>query len=305
MGKSLHPIRNWSEYNRSLVERGNLTVWMDASAIASWHNVEHHGGRGRGYQYSDTAIETVLMLKAVFKLPLRALEGFVNSLFRLLKVDLVSPDYSSISKRAKTVIVNYRPPSRGPVAHVVIDSTGLKVYGDGEWKVRKHGAERRREWRKMHLAVDAATHDVVAAEVSLVSVGDNEVLPTLLNPLRRKVAHVSADGAYDTRECHRVLLRKGCKATIPPREGAALWPGDHPRNEAVNALKAGELKAWKKSSGYHRRSLAETAMYRYKQLISPKLSLRHYNAQVAEALIGVKVINKMNRLGLPVRQPLA
>lgn len=101
-----------------------------------------------------------------------------------------------------------------------------------------------------------------------------------------------------------MLLRKGCKATIPPREGAALWPGDHPRNEAVNALKAGELKAWKKSSGYHRRSLAETAMYRYKQLIGPKLSLRHYNARVAEVLIGVKVINKMNRLGLPVRQPL-
>ena len=217
---------------------------------------------------------------------------------------LKSPDYSCISKRANTVEINYRAPSKGPVTHLVIDSTGLKVYGEGEWKMRKHGKEKRRVWRKLHLAVDAATHAIVAAESSLENIADNEVLPTLLNPLRREIEQVSGDGAYDTRECHALLKKKGIKATIPPRKNAALWEEGHPRNEAVEALKAGKLAEWKKQSGYRQRSKAETAMYRYKQLISPKLSLRNHNAQVGEMLAGVKVLNKVIGLGMPVRQPL-
>ncbi|MCE9688266.1 IS5 family transposase, partial [Shewanella sp. AS16] len=160
----------------------------------------------------------------------------------------------------------------------------------------------RRTWRKLHLAVDAATHEVIAAEVSLESVADNEVLPTLLNPLRRKIKQVSADGAYDTKGCHKLLKRKGSKPTIPPRKNAGYWEDGHPRNEAVKALKSHALQQWKKDNDYHQRSLSETAMYRYKQLISPKLSLRDYNAQVGEALAGVKAMNKVIGLGMPVRQ---
>lgn len=304
MGKPKHKISNWKQYNQALVQRGSLTIWMDESAIQRWHCHTHHGRRGRGFHYSDTAIETALMLKGLFHLPLRALEGFINSLFKLMAVPLKSPDYSCISKRAKTVEINYRAPSKGTVTHLVIDSTGLKVYGEGEWKMRKHGKEKRRVWRKLHLAVDAATHAIVAAESSLENIADNEVLPTLLNPLRRDIEQVSGDGAYDTRECHALLKKKGIKGTIPPRKNAALWEEGHPRNEAVEALKAGELAEWKKQSGYHQRSKAETAMYRYKQLISPKLSLRNHNAQVGEMLAGVKVLNKVIGLGMPVRQPL-
>ena len=304
MGKPKHKISNWKQYNQALVQRGSLTIWMDASAIRRWHCHTHHGRRGRGFHYSDTAIETALMLKGLFNLPLRALEGFINSLFKLMAVPLKSPDYSCISKRAKTVEINYRAPSKGTVTHLVIDSTGLKVYGEGEWKMRKHGKEKRRVWRKLHLAVDAATHAIVAAESSLENIADNEVLPTLLNPLRREIEQVSGDGAYDTRDCHALLKKKGIKDTIPPRKNAALWEEGHPRNEAVEALKAGELSEWEKQSGYHQRSKAETAMYRYKQLISPKLSLRNHNAQVGEMLAGVKVLNKVIGLGMPVRQPL-
>ncbi|WP_298445892.1 IS5 family transposase, partial [uncultured Ferrimonas sp.] len=177
-----------------------------------------------------------------------------------------------------TVNIKYRNRSRGPIAHVVVDATGLKVFGEGEWKMRKHGKEKRRTWRKLHLAVDAATHEVIAAEVSVVSVADNEVLPTLLNPLRRKLKQLSADGAYDTKACHRLLRKKGTKASIPPRVNAGFWEDGHPRNEAVSALKDGKLKEWKEDVGYHQRSLSETAMYRYKQLISPALSSRDYNA---------------------------
>lgn len=305
MGKSKHKIINWKQYNQALVNRGSVTFWLDQSAINAWHCKVHHGGRGRGFQFSDTAIETTLMLKGVFKLSLRATEGFINSLFGLMDVPLAAPDYTCISKRAKTVVVKYRNPCQGPVTHLVVDSTGLKVYGEGEWKTRKHGKERRRTWRKLHLAIDADTHDVVAAEVSLVNVADNEVLPTMLNPLRRKLKQVSADGAYDTKECHKLLQRKGTKPTIPPRSNAGYWEEGHPRNEAVDALKSGMLKQWKDDNDYHQRSLSETAMYRYKQLISPKLSLRDYNAQVGEALAGVKAMNKVIGLGMPVRQTTA
>jgi len=305
MGKSKHKITNWSQYNKALVKRGSLTFWIDEQAIKSWRCTEHHGRRGRGYIYSDVAIETALVIKGVFNLSLRALEGFTNSIFQLMDVPLSSPSYSCISKRAKTVEVKYRAKSHGSVSHVVIDSTGLKVYGEGEWKTRKHGKEKRRTWRKLHLAVDSNTHEIVSAEVTLVNVADNEVLPTLLNPLRRHIAQVSADGAYDTKACHKLLKRKGCKPTIPPRSNAGYWEEGHPRNEAVKALKANRLAEWKQDNDYHVRSLSETAMYRYKQLISPKLSLRDYNAQVGEALAGVKAMNKVIGLGMPIRKQAA
>ncbi|GEA52362.1 IS5 family transposase [Vibrio inusitatus NBRC 102082] len=302
MGKSKHKIINWSEYNKALVNRGSITFWVDDSAKDTWYSTEHHGGRGRSNQFSDVSIETALMLKGVFNLSLRSLEGFVNSVFELMGAPLRSPTYSCISKRAKTVEVNYRKQSRGSIAHIAIDSTGLKVFGEGEWKARKHGVAKRRTWRKLHLAVDTDTHEVIRAVVSTVSVGDNEVLPTLLNPLRRKIDRVSADGAYDTKRCHEVLKRKGIKPAIPPRSNAALWEKDHPRNAAVMALQADKLPEWKVENDYHQRSLSETAMYRYKQLISSKVSCRKYNAQVGEILAGIKAMNKVIDLGMPVRR---
>lgn len=305
MGKAKGKIANWKAYNQAQINRGSLTFWMDEKAVANWYCTTQSGRRGRSNEFSDTAIETALMLKGIFNLPLRALQGFIDSLFELMSVDLRSPNYSSISKRARTIDVAYRPQSRGPVAHLVIDSTGVKVFGEGEWKVRKHGSEGRRTWRKVHFAVDSESHEVVSAVVSLDSVHDSEALPTLLNPLRRKIEQVSADGAYDTRDCYKVIAKKGAKPTIPPRKNAGIWKGDHPRNEAVNALQNGGLKQWKSESGYHQRSLAETAMYRYKQLLSGKVSLRKYNGQVGEILANVKALNKLTTLGMPARREVS
>ena len=199
--------------------------------------------------------------------------------------------------------VAYRQPSKGTITDLVIDSTGLKVFGEGEWKVRKHGAEKRRVWRKLHLAVDPATHDIVAAEVSLENVHDAEVVPTLLNPLRRKLGTIYADGAYDSKASHQLIARKRATACIPPRQNAGLWEKEHPRNEAVLVMRKEGLAYWKKISGYHRRSLAETAMSRFKQLMVGKISLRNYNGQVGEVMAYVSAINKLNSLGLPVRKP--
>ncbi len=247
MGISLHPITNWPQYNNFLINRGSLTFWVDTEAMNNWFHHDHYGRRGRSQLYTDQTICTFLMLKGIFNLTLLATQGLLDALFELMNVPLCAPGYSCVSKRARTVKVAYRQPAKGRITDLVIDSTGLKVFGEGEWKVRKHGAEKRRVWRKLHLAVDPVTHDILAAEVSLENVHDADVLPTLLNRLRRKLVHVYADGAYDSKASHQLISRKGASTVLVMcKEGLAHW---------------------KKISGYHRRSLAEIAMYRFKQLI--------------------------------------
>ncbi len=300
MGKSTYRTENWKEYNQALINRGSLTFWIDEEAISGWLCSEHHGNRGRGYQYSDTAITTALMVKRLFNLSLRAVQGFMNSVFSLMKVPLTCPNYSSISKRAKTVDISIKMPARGEIRHLAIDATGLKVFGEGEWKMKKHGKEQRRVWRKLHLAVDADTHQIICAELSLSTVTDGEVMPTLLNQTYRKIKSISGDGAYDTRLCYQAIQRKKAQPLIPPRAGAAYWEQGHPRNVAVaNQRIHGSNEHWKKASGYHSRSISETAMSRYKRLLGSVLSLRDYNAQVGEALAAVRALNKLTGLGMP------
>jgi hypothetical protein len=190
------------------------------------------------------------------------------------------------------------------IQHLAIDATGLKVYGEGEWKVKKHGTDgKRRVWRKLHLAVDTDTHEIIAAELTLSGVTDAEVLPSLLKQTRRTVKVISGDGAYDTRDCHRAISIKKATPLMPPRDGAAFWEKGHPRNHAVGCQKLyGSNKKWKQKYGYHKRSLSETDMYRVKQLLGASLTLRHYNAQVGECYAMIKALNKLTGLGMPETQ---
>ena len=247
------------------------------------------------------AITTVLMMKRVFNLSLRALQGFVDSIFKLMGLSLNCPDYSLVSRRAKTVNISIKTPARGEISHRVIDATGLKVFGEGEWKVRLHGADRRRVWRKLHLAADSVTHEIICADLSLSGTTDAQALPGLMGQTHRKIREASADGAYDTRYCHDALLRKKIRPLIPPRSGAQYWPDKyHERNHAVaNQHLSGSNDAWKKKVGYHRRSVAETAMFRIKTLLGGHLSQRDYDAQVGEAMAMVKALNRMTLLGMP------
>lgn len=288
-------------YNNALRQRGSLTVWLDESAITAWTDNSTPERRGRPLHYTDMAITTVLMMKRVFNLSLRALQGFVDSIFTLMKLPLRCPDYSLVSRRAQTVSINIKTPTRGEIAHLVIDGTGLKVFGEGEWKVKKHGAEGRRVWRKLHLAVDSATHEVICADLSLSGTTDAQALPGLISQTHRKIRDASADGAYDTHYCHDVLLRKKIRPLIPPRKGAQYWTDKYgERNHAVaNQRLSGSNDVWKKKVGYHRRSVAETAMYRFKTLLGAHLSLRNYDAQVGEAMAMVKALNRMTLLGMP------
>lgn len=301
MAKQKFKITNWSAYNKALRQRGSLTVWLDESAIAAWTDTTQPQRRGRPLHYTEMAITTVLMMKRVFNLSLRALQGFVDSIFKMMALPLRCPDYSLVSRRSKTVNISIKTPTRGEISHLVIDGTGLKVLGEGEWKVRQHGAYRRRIWRKLHLAVDSETHEIICADLSLSGTTDAQALPELINQTHRKIAEVSADGAYDTRYCHDALLRKKIRPLIPPRSGSQYWPEKyHERNHAVaNQHLSGSNDVWKKKVGYHRRSIAETAMFRIKSLLGGHLSLRDYDAQVGEAMAMVKALNRMTLLGMP------
>ncbi|TPA62943.1 IS5 family transposase [Vibrio parahaemolyticus] len=265
MPKPRYKTTNWKQYNKALINRGSLTFWIDEEAIRQWKQSKQDK-RGRPRQFSDLAITTALMVKRVFSMPLRALQGFIDSVFSLANVPIVCPHYSCISRRAKQVEVSFKPKTRGAIQHLAIDATGLKVYGEGEWKVKKHGIDgKRRVWRKLHLAVGTSTA---------------EVLPNLLKQTRRRIIEISGDGAYDTRDCHDAIRFKRAVPLIPPREGAAFWENGHPRNLAVGCQRLyGSNNKWKKRYGYHKRSLSETAMFRVKQLLGGRLSLRNYNAQ--------------------------
>ncbi len=165
---------------------------------------------------------------------------------------------------------------------------------------QKHGKERRRIWRKLHLAVDSNTHEIICADLSLNNVTDSEAFPGLIRQTHRKIRAASADGAYDTRLCHDELRRKKISALIPPRKGAGYWPGEYAdRNRAVaNQRMTGSNARWKWTTDYNRRSIAETAMYRIKQLLGGSLTLRDYDGQVAEAMAMVRALNKMPKAGI-------
>ena len=251
---------NWSSYNASLRERGSLTVWFDPSM--PWHAAPS-GKRGGQAAYSDAAIQACLTIKVLFGLPLRQTTGFVASLLKLAGLDWPVPDFSTLCRRQKTLAVQlpYRG-SSGPL-HLLVDSTGIKVRGEGEWHARKHGGARRRVWRKVHLAVDESTLEVRAVEITGSGVGDAPVLLDLLGqiPEGEPIASITADGAYDTRGCRDAIANRGADAVIPPRRNAKPWKKDSPgaagRNEALRAIKRLGRTIWRRRSGYHRRSRVE------------------------------------------------
>jgi hypothetical protein len=309
--KTCYKLKNWRAYNESLVNRGSLTLWFEESQIECWHQPERSGYRGRAMIYSDVAIQCGLMIRELFQLPLRATEGFLRSLVKLLNVALQVPDYSTLCRRQQTLVVTLPRSVAQKPRHLVVDSTGLKVYGEGEWKVRQHGIGKRRTWRKLQIAVDAQSQEVVAVELTANFVGDAEVLPDLLDQLdpEEALASVAADGAYDTVQCHQAIRQRNAKALIPPRAGAVAWPDDedgtpHPRSVILRACAEQGEAEWKRTSGYYRRSLAETAMFRIKALFSQKLKNRDFAAQQAEAYCRVGVLNKMTGLGLPDSYPI-
>lgn len=272
--KAKYRVRNWREYDRVLVERGNITVWFDEAFLREHWRPAANGKRGAPFEYSDLAIQTLRVLKAVFHLPYRALEGFGRSLMKLMLLALPIPDHTQLSRRAKTLRVAIPCRASAEPLHVVVDSTGMKIYGEGEWKVRQHGVSKRRTWRKVHLAVNAGSKDVIGVEVTTVEWSDGEVFESLLDQVEGNIEQVDGDGAYDTRGAYDAAAARGARRVVPPRENAVPWEEGHPRTQALENIAQHGRKEWKKIAGYHRRSLAENAMYRFKPLFGDRLACR-------------------------------
>lgn len=306
--RQLYRVRNWPEYNTALVKRGSLTVWADAKTLRLWYSRNRTGKRGRPRTYSEKSIECVLTLAVVFGLPLRGVQGFVTSLLVLLgRADLPVPHYSTLCRRRKQWKAVLQVAKSDTPLRLVVDSTGLKVSGEGEWKVKKHGKDRkkRRVWRKVHLAVDADTHIVCAASATGNEVADGTVLPDLLDQVEGKIQQVGGDGGYDWHSCYAAIRARGAKALVPPRKGAVIWQHGNckaeplDRDAAVRQIRKQGRAAWKQQSGYHRRSLAETAISRFKGIFGSSLSARLTVAQDAETLLRCAALNRMTCLGMP------
>jgi hypothetical protein len=297
-----YKVTNWPEYEAALVRRGSLTVWMTEEAIAAWH-APATGKRGGQPVYSDLAIETGLALRLVLRLGLRQIEGTLGSIAQLLGVDIRIPDHSTFSRRADGLALLKKPVERDEPLHLLIDSTGLKIYGEGEWLEEKHGKRCRRHWRKLHLAINANSHEIVAIELTTDDVGDISAVPDLLDQIDDSVASVTADGAYDADVVYDEILSRHSDADviIPPRSTSVISESGTTRRDAHlrTIEKSGRIE-WQRRSGYCRRSLVDTAMFRYKTIIGRRLHARTLPNQKTEAKIGCAVLNRMTSLGMPV-----
>ena len=299
-------IRNWSEYTAGLKQRGSLTFWLDEAVLSTWL-VERPSGRGGATAtYSDVAIATFETIKAVYRQAGRQTEGFLASLFKLMDVSLPVPDHTTVSRRKGKLTVTLPVVPKTGVVHLVVDSTGIKVYGEGEWKTRQHGVSKRRTWRKLHLGIDEATGEILSAVVTTNDVHDSAVLKDLLDGAEAELEQVSADGAYDQMDCYDTIAAHSATAAIPPRKNAKIRQHGnrkkppHARDENLRVIRKRGRKLWKKLARYHRRSLAETTMFRHKAAFGGKVRSRTFENQAVEILLQCAALNRMIQIAKPV-----
>jgi|SRR5215207_1042759 len=309
--KARYRVTNWPAYDRALQRRGSLTVWMTPEALAAWHP-PRTGRRGRSRAYSDIAIETGHLLRLAFGRPWRQTEGLLRSLASLLGLSIGVPDHTTFSRRSPGLALATalaQAERTGPV-HVVIDATGLKVHGAGEWLVEKHGGRGRRGWRKLHLAVDPESGEILASELTTTEEGDAALVGPLLDRITGPIASVTADGAYDGEPVYRAVSERQpdppVAVVVPPRAGAvasrAADTAPTRRDEHIRMIRDKGRMGWQKAVGYGRRSLGETAVFRYKAIIGRRLRARTLPAQKTEVRVACAVLNRMTRLGMPVPQ---
>ncbi len=303
--KTQYRIRNWREYERGLRNRGDVTIWLSEEAIAAWTPAKN-GLRGGQRRYSNPAILTALTLGVVFRLPLRQTESFLDSLLSLMGLDLKAPDHTTLSRRNQTV--ELPPLTRvhdGPI-HLIVDSTGLKILGSGEWNAHKYKAsKKRRDWRKLHIGVDDEGF-IVAAELTASSGDDACTLPDLLDQIEDPIRRFTADGAYDDRSIYDRVGAAGTEdivIVIPPRRTAvSAGPTEGPwgqRETALERIHTVGRRAWQKESGYRQQGRVENGFFRYKSMVGGSLRARNSDAQTREAMIGCHILNRMAELAKP------
>jgi hypothetical protein len=309
--KPLYRVKNWSEYEKALVQRSSITFWLSDDFEEAWL---YAGKKQRGSQfdYSEKAIEIMLTIKEVFHLTNRGVEGFVRSLFEMLNIHLRVPDHSTLSKRGKTLRVRL-PKKTNKSLNLVLDSTGLKIYGEGEWKVRKHGYSKHRTWRKLHVGANPDNGEIQVVVLTENSISDDAVVKQMLEQIEQTLLSCAADGAYDKRRVYEVLNAHSPEVEIlvPPRKNARIWQHANSkeerlkRDENLRYIRKHGRQQWKEDSGYHIRSLAETIMFRLKIIFADKLSARRLETQTTQALIRCLALNRMTHLDMPESYPTA
>jgi hypothetical protein len=274
--KTRYRVAIWPAYDAGLWQRGLLTVWFTVEAIAAWRAVPRTtpGGQART---SDLAVETTPVLRAVFHQPLRQTEGLVGSLLGLMGLDLPVPDHTTLSRRARTLAVAPKVWTASGPLHLLVDSTGVKLSGPGEWLAGKHGIQRRRAWRKLHLGVDAETGMIVASTLTGKEVDDAAELGSLLNQVDEPLAVVVADRAYDQDNVYETVAEHSAAAAVvvPPRSTAVPSPSAETdptqRNRHLQIVAEHGRTGWQKTSGHDARAGAEGAMSRCKRIIGDTL----------------------------------
>ncbi len=312
--RARYKVSNWPEYDRALQRRGSLTVWVTPEALAAWHP-PRTGRPGRSPQYAEIAIETGHLLRLAFGRPWRQTEGLLRSLAALLGLGIGVPDHTTFSRRSPGLALAgslAQAQRTGPV-HVVIDATGLKIHGAGEWLVEKHGKRGRRSWRKLHLAVDPSTGEILASELTTTEEGDAALVGPLLEQIHGPIASVIADGAYDGEPVYRAVAERQpdppAAVVVPPRASAVpsstADTAPTQRDRHIRMIRDKGRLGWQRAVGYGKRSLGETAMFRYKTIIGRGLRARTLPSQKTEARVGCSVLDRMTRLGMPVSQRIA
>ena len=275
-------------------------MWLTPDAIATWAAVGV-GKRGGQLQYSDAAIDTALTLRLLFHLPLRQTEGFLTSIFGMLGVDLSAPDHTMLSRSGQHLTLTLRRAPADAGFHLIVDSTGLSIVGEGEWAAAKHGGRGRRGWRKLHLGVDQSGM-VVAQAITAATVDDGTTGITLIEAADGNLRSVTADAAYDTVAFYDAAGARGATVVVPPASTAnvsRLGPRSSARDRTISAVKKMGRRRWKNVSGYHRQARVENAFFRYKLIIGPGLRARSPSGQRREAVLACNILNRMTELGRP------
>jgi Transposase DDE domain len=302
--KTAYRVNNWREYEQSLRDRGDITLWISQEAIDAW-TPPQTGKRGAQPVYSDAAIETALTFRLLFHLALRQTEGFLGSVLRLTGVDLPCPDHTTLSRRNATVAIRRkieRAP-QGPMC-VIVDSTGLKIYGQGEWHAQKHGDKKRKAWKKLHLGVDDQG-TIIASTVTESNEQDPSQTSVLLSQIDGDIACFVGDGIYDQEPVYTAVEAHtpGAQVIIPPRKDAVLSPtaatAPTPRDHHLRTIEREGRFAWKRTSGYYAQSHAENAFARYKRTFGGHMRAKRHAAQEREAAMACGVLNRIRELGRP------
>jgi transposase len=291
-------VTNWAVYNEALRQRGSLTVWFTDEAIAAWKAAPRTTPGGQPH-YSDLAITTALTLRAVFHLALRQTEGLIGSILQLLGLDLSVPDYSTLSRRAQSLELPAQPRTTGGAIHLLVDSSGLKLGGPGEWLVEKHGTKKRRSWRKLHIGFDAVSGQIVASILTERDVDDASQVEPLLDQIAEPVEVFMGDGGYDRTGVYTALDERHPDATVvvPPRADAVLSATvdiePTQRDGHIQAIAGKGRMAWQRDSGYNQRAGVEGQFARWKQVIGDGLRFHSDEARATEVAIAAQVLNRM------------